>query len=260
MVTDYGHCQLDEGLSYEQVEQFHERGYLGPLRACSPERAMEFAETAEQEVLTGEYPLEHTDKSIRHDRYRDSKRVYDFLSQSSIVETVASVYGLDLLLWTSHFWEKDPDESGVPWHQEQHFSAVEPPVTATIDLALDPVDREAGCMEVVPGSHEEFVSHGEAAGAESQGMVNPNAVDEDRAVSVPLEPGEFVLYNSRLLHRTLDNDTDRRRRSISCRMTMPMVKIRRDSPLMYDEHASIVVHGEDRHGINPTVAPPEALE
>lgn len=250
--------QTAEGQSREQVEQFHEEGYLGPLRACSPEEATEFIETAEAEILSGDsYPLDQTDKSIKHDRHRDSRLVYEFLSQPSIVQPIASVYGPDLLLWTSHFWKKDSGENGVPWHQEQHFSAVEPPVTATIDLALDPVDERSGCMEVIPGSHERFVPHGDAGGAESQGLADPECVDEERAVSIPLEPGEFVLYNSRLLHRTLDNDTGTPRRSISCRMTKPTVKIQRDSPLMYDDHASIVVTGEDRHGINPTVEPPE---
>ncbi|MFD1564459.1 phytanoyl-CoA dioxygenase family protein [Haloarchaeobius amylolyticus] len=259
MTNSYSRTEYNGVLSYEKVKQFHKDGYLGPLKACSPDEAAEFAESVEVEILNGDgYPLDHTDKSIRHDRHRDSQLVYDFLSQPSIVNRIQSLYGPDLLLWTSHFWEKEPGESGVPWHQEQHFSAVEPPVTATIDLALDPVDETSGCMEVIPGSHEQFVPHGEAAGAESQGLADSEYVDQSCARSIPLKAGEFVLYNSRLLHRTLANGTDRERRSVSCRMTPPIINIQHESPLMYDDHASIVVSGEDRYGINRTVEPPSS--
>lgn len=258
MSTDFDYAAGPHGLSIEQVLQFHEEGYIGPLRACSPDEARQFIETAETDVLSAEMePEDWPSPSRKHDRHRDSGLVYDFLTQSTIVDPVRSIYGPDLLLWTSHFWKKAPGETGVPWHQEQHFSAIEPPVTATIDLALDPVDETAGCMQVVPGSHEEFIPHGEAAGAESQGLADPAYVDEAAAVNVELEAGEFVLYNSRLAHRTLDNDTDEAHRSISCRMTNPTVHIKSGSALMYDGHASLLVNGEDRHGINRTAEPPE---
>lgn len=246
-------------LSREEVVEFHENGYLGPIKACSPERARQFAEQFEEEILgRNSSPLEDVDVSNRHDRHRDSRLVYEFLTQPSIVETISDIYGPDLLLWSSHFWEKDPGESGVPWHQERHFSAVEPPVTATIDLALDPVDEEAGCMGVVPGSHEQDVPHTEAGGAESQGFADSEYVNTDNSVRVELEAGEFVLYNSRLLHRTYRNDTETRRRSFSCRMTTPAVWIKSDSPLLYDGHESIVASGENWHGLNETGEPPSA--
>lgn len=247
----------DNILSREEVLKFHTEGYLGPIKACSPEEARQFVEQFEADVLEQDsYPLEDADVSARHDRHLDSRLVYEFLTQPSIVETISAIYGSDLLLWSSHFWEKDPEESGVPWHQEHHFSAVEPPLTATIDLALDPVDEEAGCMGVIPGSHERAVPHTEADGAESQGWVDPEYVDAEDSVRVELEAGEFILYNSRLLHRTYTNDTDARRRSFSCRMTTPEVWIKSDSPLMYDGHESIVVSGEDSHGLNETTEPP----
>lgn len=247
-----------DGLSTDQVEQFYEEGYLGPLRACPPVEAAEFIERVEAEVLnTDDYPFSHTDAGPRHDRHRDSRLVYDFITQPSIIEKISSLYGPNLLLWTSHLWEKKSGEAGVPWHQEQHFSAIEPPVTATLDLALDPYDVEAGCFQVIPGSHESYIPHGEASGAESQGMAGPEHVDDERAVTVELDAGEFLVYNSRLLHRTLNNDTGRSRRTISCRITTPLVKILTSSPLIHEEHKSIVVKGNDWHGINETVEPPK---
>ncbi|MFB6176111.1 MAG: phytanoyl-CoA dioxygenase family protein, partial [Halobaculum sp.] len=227
---------------------------LGPIRACSPSAAREFVETFETEVLGSE--SDDREASPRHDRHLDSRSVYEFLTQSSIVETIRSIYGSDLLLWSSHFWEKEPGEEGVPWHQERHFSAVEPPVTATIDLALDPVDETSGCMGVIPGSHERAVPHTEADGAESQGYVDSRFVEEAETVRIGLDPGEFVLYNARLLHRTYANETDRRRRSLSCRMTIPEVRIDSESPLLYSGHQSVVVSGTDGHGLNETTEPP----
>lgn len=244
-------------LTKEQVEQFYEEGYLGPLKACSPEEAREFREQAWNTLETENYPLQDADVSPRHDRHRDSRLVYDFVTQPGIVEKISDIYGPDLLLWTSHLWEKGPGEEGVPWHQEQHFSAIEPPITATLDLALDPYDEKSGCFQVIPGSHEGFIPHTGADGAESQGYADRDYFDESEAVSVELEPGEFLVYNSRLLHQTLDNDTDRSRRTVSCRMTTPLVNILTDSPIMYDDHEAIVVKGEDWHGLNATTTPPE---
>lgn len=248
----------EHGLTSEQVDRFYEEGYLGPLKACPPEEAREFADEFQNGLDFENYPRSHTGASPRHDRHLDSRAVYEFLTQPGLLEKVSSVYGPNLLLWTSHFWEKEPGDDGVPWHQEHHFCAVEPPVTATLDLALDPYSRESGCFQVIPGSHEDYVPHTTADGAESQGYADPQHLEESDAVTVELEPGEFLLYNTRLLHRTLENETAQSRRTISCRMTTPLTEIQTDSPLLYDEHEALVVKGEDWSGRNEVTSPPEA--
>ncbi|MFB1063421.1 phytanoyl-CoA dioxygenase family protein [Natrinema sp. H-ect4] len=247
-------------LSETEVDQFYEEGYLGPIKACSPEVAQEFADRFQSEILTGEYPRSHTGASPRHDRHLDSSCVYEFITNPKIVDKIRSLYGPNLLLWTSHFWEKESGDEGVPWHQEQHFNAIEPPITATLDLALDPYSEESGCFQVIPGSHKEFIPHTEAGDAESQGIADSGYVDETDAISVELQPGEFLVYNTRLLHRTLKNNTDRNRRTISCRITTPLVDIDTDSPLLYDEHEAVMIAGTDWNGRNETTSPPEKTD
>lgn len=245
----------DYELSDEEVSQFYEEGYLGPLRACSPEEATAFADTFQSSIRDDDdRGLDGVSET--HDRHRDSTTVYEFLTQPGILDRVRSLYGPNLLLWTSHFWEKEPGDEGVPWHQEQHFSAIEPPITATLDLALDPYPAESGCFQVIPGSHEEFVPHSDATGAESQGYADPAHVDETAAVDVELEAGEFLIYNSRLVHRTQPNRTETSTRTISCRLTTPLVDVQTESPLLYDDHAATVVSGDDWGGRNETTAPP----
>ena len=75
----------------------------------------------------------------------------------------------------------------------------------TANLAVDKATSENGCLEVVPRSHKMDVpfSHG--------GHITPEWENSHEWLSVPLEPGDILLFGSHLAHRSGPNKSPRSR-------------------------------------------------
>jgi len=85
-------------------------------------------------------------------------------------------------------------------------------VTAYLEDALDPTDRENGCMRVIPGTHANGFSEYEIVDAERHTFTRQiKGVDESRAVYFELAAGECSLHDSRIIHGAEANTSPRRR-------------------------------------------------
>lgn len=86
---------------------------------------------------------------------------------------------------------------------------------------------------------------------------DPTLVDDTTAVDMVLRPGEFFIFNERMLHHSSANRSTKRRLGLSARYTVPFVDILdQDGPPLFPGHACVVVSGPDTFGLNRTVAPP----
>ena len=63
-----------------------------------------------------------------------------------------------------------------------------------------------------------------------------------------LKPGEFFLFNEKLLHHSEPNRSNRRRLGMSVRLTIPIVRIQHDILPLHPGHAAILARGEDYMG------------
>lgn len=102
----------------------------------------------------------------------------------------------------------------LPWHQDGgRFWGVDRAPELQIWTALDDCPRDAGCVEVVDGSH--------AAGlATTEGGVVSNEIlhaadAERRALPLPARAGEALLIHNHLWHRSGVNRTGKRRSAVS---------------------------------------------
>ena len=139
-------------------------------------------------------------------RHLDRRVVYDLVTLPPIVRRVQGILEPHLLLWACTMWLKDPGGREVPWHQDRNYWPVEPIVNVTAWIAVDPVTPSNGCLEVIPGSHRTVVPHVAAPpGKWFSEQADPRHVDPAGARRVLLEPGQFVLFNDRLLHRSAVN-------------------------------------------------------
>src|SRR5438477_88239 len=80
--------------------------------------------------------------------------VDEIVHHPAIVDAVEDVIGPDIRLFHLSVWPKNAgDAAYVSWHQDATYFGLEPPVEVTAWVALTDASIEAGCMEVVPGSH-----------------------------------------------------------------------------------------------------------
>lgn len=102
----------------------------------------------------------------------------------------------------------------LPWHQDGgRFWGLDRDPTLQIWTALDDAPAEAGCVEVVPGSHRDGLA------TPLGGMIPRDVVEsrgaEAEAVPVPARAGDVLLIHNHLWHRSGVNRTGRPRRAFT---------------------------------------------
>lgn len=188
-------------------------------------------------------------------RHHDNRLLYDIATSPALVDRVTRIVGDDLLLWRTMFFDKKPGAPRIPWHQDYDDWPVEPYMVMSAWIAVDPATPENGCVEIIPESHRHFIPLVESPEDVSDGfdhMADPSRFSASGARAMQLRPGQFFIFNERLLHRSAANTSGARRLGLAVRFILPLVRI-----LDPDDRA-ILVSGEDRFGYNRLVAPPAA--
>jgi len=114
----------------------------------------------------------------------------------------------------------------LPWHQDSgRFWGITRDPCLQLWTALDDAPREAGCVEVFPGSHHDGL-------ASPQGGVVPKAIVEARAAeaaahALPARAGEVFLIHNLVWHRSGVNVTNSPRRAFSVCFVDPTVRCTR---------------------------------
>lgn len=245
---------LTDALTRDDVHQFHRHGYLGPFAAYSPDDMAQLRSRIESEVLTTPGPSGNPLK-VRH---LDQRLIYDMVTNPGVLNRIRSLLGNDIVMWATFLFNKEPGGSEIPWHQDANYWPIEPALNISIWMAVDEVTAENSCVQLIPGSHRSVVPHvpsrdGMAFGEEA----DPGMVDTERAINMELKPGEFFIFNERMLHHSDLNKSQKRRMGLSARYTLPIVDILdQDSSPLFPGHTCVVVSGEDRMGLNRTAKPP----
>lgn len=238
--------RTENHLSDEQVVKFHEQGYLGPFELCSPDEMEQYRKQIPKEARR---ESEYAGPPSR-DRHLDCPSVYDLCSHPALVDRLASILGPDVTLWRSFIFQKGPGDGAFPWHQDSRFWDVQPPIAITAWIAVTDAKEDNGCVRVIPGSHDHAVPHVKNEdGAGFTFEADSEYFDPDEAVTMELEPGEFVLFYNHTLHGSLPNTSDRERMGIAARVATPRVLVQEENPVL-------LLSGEDDQGINEVGEPP----
>lgn len=95
-----------------------------------------------------------------------------------------------------------------PWHQDAVYWPFRPMTLVSAMVAIDSCGPENGCLQVVPASHTRVSGHAKL-NWELQLDIGQM---QDRAVYVPLEKGDCLIFHSLLVHASEHNDSDVDRR------------------------------------------------
>ncbi len=108
------------------------------------------------------------------------------------------------------------DSNATPAHQDGFYWCRKPNNACSLWIALDPVDRDNGCLWYARGTHKGGVRPHVASGVLgfSQGLPD---FDPKKADAAPIElaPGDAVAHHAATIHWTDVNRTNRHRRAIS---------------------------------------------
>ncbi len=219
-------AQNGKKLTAEQIRFFNEKGYLTGFRVFDTKRAQDARERSDRLL---ERFIKEGKGSYAIDRYQDRfATIYDLATAPSILDYVQDLLGPDIVCWATHYFCKMPgDAKGVSWHQDCSYWPLTPSKTLTVWLAIDDVDAENGCMQVIPGSH----LHGHLAWRESD-AAERNVLSQTiegaerygKPVNIELRAGEISIHSDLLIHGSLPNRSTRRRCGLTLRYCPPDVR------------------------------------
>ncbi len=151
-------------------------------------------------------PERHVSKVFRVARLAPFRR---FIDRDDVGAIAAELIGTDDLdCFLSQFIFKNPGAWGQPWHQDSYYFPFDPPGPVVgLWLAVTRATLANGCLHVVPGSHREPVHTHVPDRRAGANYGYTEIVDHDMRGSEPvlMEPGDLLVFDSHLMHRSTDN-------------------------------------------------------
>jgi phytanoyl-CoA hydroxylase len=134
----------------------------------------------------------------------------EFAAAPALTDRLADLVAPRLDCFLSQFIFKNPGAWGQPWHQDSFYFPFEParPIVGAW-LAVTEATLENGCLHVLPGSHREPVHEHMPDRRPGANYGYVEIVDHDMSASEPvlMNPGDLLLFDSHLMHRSTDNES-----------------------------------------------------
>ncbi len=244
------------GLPEAAVAHYRENGYCAPIRVMSPDEAACLrgrleAHEAAHGALRG---------SMRHKSHLLFTWLDGLIRHPAVLDAVESVIGPNILCWSTSFFIKEAHDPGyVSWHQDLTYWGLDPAEIVTAWIALSESSAENGAMRVIPGTHQlDQIAHRDTFAANNlltRGQEIAVEVDESRAVTLSLLPGEMSLHHVRLIHGSDPNPSGQRRIGFAIRYLPTHVR-----QVIGTRDSATLVRGADAFGnFEPEYAPDHDL-
>jgi non-heme Fe2+,alpha-ketoglutarate-dependent halogenase len=245
---------VSQRLSAAALERYRRDGLCFPIavltaaEARAYRRRLERVEAAHGGRLSGD---------LRNKPHLLFTWLADLVRHPAILDAVADLLGPDLLVWSSSFFIKEAgDPAYVSWHQDATYWGLSAADVVTAWVAFTDATVENGAMRMVPGSHGEQLVHHDTFAAHnllSRGQEIAVAVDEARAVDVPLRAGEMSLHHVRMVHGSPANRSGDRRIGFAIRYIPTSLQ-----QLAGDGDCATLVRGVDQYHHFTLEQPPTA--
>ena len=134
----------------------------------------------------------------------------NFLQSSELCNVLELLLGEPAALFKEKINFKLPGGAGFQPHQDAPaFTAFGQSYHVTVMIAVDPATRENGCLEVVESLHGSGLLPQAA-----DGTLAKEWVDKQVWKPVEMQPGDVLIFDSYLAHRSGPNRTNRPRRAL----------------------------------------------
>ncbi len=220
-------------LSQDQVDFFHENGYVKGIRILSDEQVEQlrgelselFNPNHPQNDLFYEY---HSNESADPTRtlfhalgaWRIAPGFHDLLWNPAFTVPASQLLDGPVRFWHDQLFCKPAHHGGVvAWHQDySYWTRSKPMGHLTCWIGLDDATADNGCLQYIPGSHKwDLLPITGLAGdmdairevlddEQYEAMQNP--------VAIELKKGEAAFHHPLMVHGSFANSTERQRRAV----------------------------------------------
>jgi len=209
-------------LTQEQIQQYHDQGFISPIRVISEEDALSIK--AKLEEVEAQFPEEINAES-RNNLHLSFVFLDAIAHNTTLVDTMEDLIGPDIALWASVMFIKEPSSKQfVSWHQDATYMGLDSFDFPTPWVALSPSNLETGCMTMITGSHKLEIQKHEDTYAENNILTRGQAiksVDQSKAVDLILKPGEMSIHHGAIIHGSQPNNSNQRRIGFSLQSYVP---------------------------------------
>lgn len=142
--------------------------------------------------------------------------MWEISTHPKLLDLVERQIGPNIVLWHADLLIKEPfTGSVIPWHQDQPYWDVSPPVV-NLWVPFDDVDAESGTMSVLPRWHNKgtlpiLKEPGKFFDLSIDPAALPGNID-DMAVTYVMKAGQAATHNPMLPHYSFPNRSNRWRR------------------------------------------------
>ena len=218
-------------LNKEQIERYHEDGYVLVKGFCSKEETKKLYKVALEDDAMKKNAMDLNDQSGKKTKlslwFKPGNDVFGYLTRcEKMVKSVGQLLDGDAPVCHFHskLMQKEPKVGGAwEWHQDYGYwyknQFMFPEQLISVMVALTEANKQNGCLQVIKGSHKlGRVNHGFAGEQVGADMVMvENALKTMELVYCEIDPGDALFFHSNLLHRSAANLSDAPRWSIiSC--------------------------------------------
>ncbi len=218
-------------LSDEQVEFFHENGYLKGVRVLDDEQ-VEILRRELSEIMNPAHPAHHLFYEYNSNESNDPNKVlfhalggwrlsqgfHDLLWNPAFVVPASQLLGGAVRFWHDQLFCKPARHGGVViWHQDySYWLRTKPMAHLTCWIGLDDSTVENGCVHYVPRSHrwnllprEDFANDMDTI----KNYLTEEQKREFKPVAIELKKGECSFHHPMMVHGSYANVSDRARRA-----------------------------------------------
>jgi len=217
-------------LTNDQIEFFHEQGYLAGIRVLNDEQIhalrRDFTELIDQnhpghDLFYEFHSNESTDPNtvLFHalGAWRISSAFHDLLWHPAVLVPAARLLGGAVRFWHDQLFVKPPHHGGVvAWHQDySYWTRTQPMAHLSCWIGLDDSTRENGCVHYVPGSHRWSLLPitGLANDMNAiRSVLNAEQNDQFKPVAIELKAGECSFHHPLMVHGSFENRSNHPRR------------------------------------------------
>ena len=146
---------------------------------------------------------------------RPGDDIYGMFSRNEkIVDNVELLFGEPIYIYSAKMILKNAREGGAwEWHQDYgywyNYGCLMPTMNSCI-IAIDAASKENGCLQVLRGSHK--------IGRINHDRINDQTVADDEKIQeaikkfeleyIEMQPGDALIFDGNLLHRSDSNQSD----------------------------------------------------